>query len=146
MSTPRVGRIPVWGSHIYPDLWGLHGELLQEDVWAGFFCKVSSGEHCGAPKLMSTYSGAFALLLLCHGGGGRFPQGCCCTLLGCCPRAGLGCSWINLLGIELLFSLGGGKKAEQAPLDGVRGEFLYVSFCMIVLGMIHWAKTCFCST
>ena len=86
----------------------------------------------------------FALLVLCHGVGEGFPQGfpwgcwgAGCTLLGCCCWAGLR---LASLGLNCCF-LWEEEKAEQAPLNGVQGEFSYMSCCMIVLGTIHCAKT-----
>ena len=86
----------------------------------------------------------FALLLLCHGVGGGFPL----ELLGhrLCLAWVLPQGWAALglasLGLNSCF-LWEEKKAEQAPLDGVWGEFLYVSCSVIVLGTVHCVKTLF---
>lgn len=140
-----VGRLPMQG---------LHGELLQEDGWAGwwaaFLYKASSGGHCGAPYSMLCPCREVLCLAVPRSGWG-IHAGVPLGLLACrlCLAWVLPQGWADLglasLGLNCCF-LWEKERAEQAALDGMQGEFLYVSYCMIVPGMIHCAKTCFSFT
>lgn len=132
MSTPLVGRIPVWGSHIYLDLWGLHGELLQEDVWAGgwagFLRKVSSGEHYGAPKLMLCPRTAVLLPCCCCAmeGVGDSRRGAAVPCLGAAPGLGSAALGLTSLGLNCCFLWEGGKSRAGSPGWGAGGVFVCV--------------------